>query len=113
MKLNILCGVILLLSAILFLGCDQRKPIQPEWDRTGKELRITINTYQSLSAMQQVVGDRVGSEQPQGLQGFAIMSPDDNVCEVFIVQPDRIDDKHTLTLGHEVLHCLYGRYHRE
>lgn len=29
-------------------------------------------------------------------------------CDVYIVRPSKVDDEHTLTVGHEVLHGVYG-----
>jgi len=56
-----------------------------------------------------------------GLQGFALWyefpngKPEDELytCEIHIARPGRVDDTHTLTLGHEMLHCVYGSYHRK
>ena len=33
-------------------------------------------------------------------------------CEIHQVLPSRIDDKHTLTMGHEVAHGVFGLYHK-
>jgi hypothetical protein len=36
-------------------------------------------------------------------------------CEIYLPkdkQPSEVDDKATLTLGHELLHCMLGEYHR-
>lgn len=32
-------------------------------------------------------------------------------CVVHALRPERLDDARTATLGHEVLHCLWGSYH--
>jgi hypothetical protein len=36
-------------------------------------------------------------------------------CEIYLPEehrPGRVDDRGTLTLGHELLHCMLGAYHR-
>ena len=36
-------------------------------------------------------------------------------CEIFLpnqFRPGKVDDDGTLTLGHELLHCMLGNYHR-
>lgn len=32
-------------------------------------------------------------------------------CEVHVLRPERLDDRRTLALGHEALHCFIGHYH--
>ena len=51
--------------------------------------------------------------------GFAILKTNretgDRTCEIYLPderRPRRIDDQGTLTLGHELLHCMLGDYHR-
>lgn len=100
-----------LILILVLTACTDNRKITPEWDYTDHPITLTIHTFDTLTEMQYAVMERTGKEQPSTLQGFAIMSPDDTVCEVFVVKSKRIDDEHTKTLGHEVLHCLYGRYH--
>lgn len=41
--------------------------------------------------------------------------PEKNICvlDLYAVRPQEVDDDATLTIGHEVLHCVYGtKYHR-
>jgi hypothetical protein len=36
-------------------------------------------------------------------------------CEIYLTadrRPREVDDESTLTLGHELLHCMHGDYHR-
>ena len=36
-------------------------------------------------------------------------------CEIYLpneLRPGKVDDDGTLTLGHELLHCMLGNYHR-
>jgi len=32
-------------------------------------------------------------------------------CEIHTLRPNKIDDNATMTLGHEMLHCIFGTYH--
>ena len=55
-------------------------------------------------------------------QGFAVWEewidengkPNDEIytCQIHTIRPLRIDDSATTILGHELLHCIYGSYHR-
>jgi hypothetical protein len=46
-------------------------------------------------------------------RGFSVLGKRDgeHVCLVYVYRPTRVDDDHTLALGHEMLHCLLGAYH--
>lgn len=107
--------ILLLLTALALSSCDQtgKSNINPEWDRNNQELSITIKLYDTQKEMNTALSERLGTPIDPNTLGKAIMSPNDNVCEVFSVRPKRIDDQKTMTLGHEVLHCVYGRYHPE
>jgi hypothetical protein len=51
--------------------------------------------------------------------GFSILKTNRETgartCEIYLPneqRPDEVDDGGTLTLGHEILHCMLGDYHR-
>ena len=51
--------------------------------------------------------------------GFSILKTNRETgartCEIYLPnerRPDKVDDDATLTLGHELLHCMLGNYHR-
>ncbi len=51
--------------------------------------------------------------------GFSILKTNretgSRTCEIYLPndqRPRTRDDKGTLTLGHELLHCMFGDYHR-
>ena len=108
-------AILLIITALALSSCDKagKAPVVPEWDRNHQELNITVNMYDSRTKMQAAIEERLKTKIDSNTLGKAVMSPNDNICEVFIIKPTRIDDIHTLTLGHEVLHCVYGRYHKE
>lgn len=52
-------------------------------------------------------------------RGFSILRANRETgartCEVYLpteLRPREVDDVGTLSLGHELLHCMYGEYHR-
>lgn len=55
------------------------------------------------------------SSRETRLHGFAVLGKRDGeyVCLLFVQRPQRVNDDATLTLGHEMLHCLLGDYHAE
>lgn len=48
-----------------------------------------------------------------GERGCAFYSADDFICEVFAEEPGGIDDFRRLeTMGHELVHCVFGKGHK-
>jgi hypothetical protein len=52
-------------------------------------------------------------------QGFSILKTNRETgagtCEIYLPnaqRPAEVDDEATLVLGHELLHCMLGAYHR-
>jgi hypothetical protein len=94
------------------MSCGQ-PPIKGDLDRSGKELKVTITFYDNEKSLNEFLTKRLKNwEYKTGLQGQAIWSNTDNTCEVHLLRPKSIDDDRTKTLGHEMLHCIYGTYHK-
>lgn len=117
-KLRIL-GVVAILTmmSLLFVGCDTGKNVQPEFDRSGDFISVVVylhdNDRQVTEAYQNWQKERgvenIDTQPRHGWAGWSTQAP--YVCMIHSVKPKRIDDNATLTLGHEMLHCVYGTYH--
>lgn len=114
MKRYFITLLITTLTAISLFSCKPAPTnFKPEWDSNFVELQITPKFFDSEKEMRDALRQRLQREINPDLVGMAIMSPDDTICEVYAVKPKRIDDSRTMTIGHEFLHCVYGRYHKE
>lgn len=105
---NSLCKVALIVLLLIFnSGCEKKKDLLkiPPTKNT-QHLELTITTVNSVTEMRMKVW-----RYEEGIQGQTLYSPNDNKCEIIIYKPKRVDDEATLTLGHELMHCLYGDYH--
>lgn len=91
---------------LLSFGCGDKNTINQDFNREGETLSVRIITASSEKEMMNKAW-----KYEEGLQGQALYSTNDNKCEIIIYRPRRVDDKATLTLGHELMHCLYGDYH--
>lgn len=124
---GVLLGVAALIIVVLMSGVtscsSEREPVQGSIDRTGQPIVVTTYFYDNVrevQAMYAQVHDVPRRDIPDGLQGFARWpewtqaEPENAVyeCEIHTVRPQRVDDRHTLTLGHELLHCIIGTYHQ-
>jgi len=102
--------------------------IEQKFDRTETPMEITVFLYPNNAAVTTEYRLRHNIPRTSAfptVEGFAMWpewrdkdgNPTDgsgNIkCEIHSVKPRKVDDTATLTLGHELLHCLYGSYHRE
>jgi len=121
--------VIIFIGTGLFTGCDRGKPlITPTIDREGVPITLTVffyNTPQQVTTKYRQINNIDPSSHVQLRDGFAVWSewrdeqgnsvtdPEQELtCEVHTAQPRRLEDQATMILGHEILHCIYGSYHR-
>ena len=130
MPVLILCALSVVLL-LLLSSCEQQgEKVEPTLDRTGEPVQVTVYFYPSsreVTAMYRRLHNIPrGNPMPEHL-GFAMWPewrngegeptdrpPDQSYeCEVHTVQPRVVNDNATMTLGHELLHCLYGSYHRD
>lgn len=118
----------LLLALLLLLGCEPAgEKIQPTLDRTEYPITVTVYFYNSQADLMgryrelHNLGPR--DEVPklwgfarwpqwQDQSGTAVEQPELFSCDIHSMKPKIVDDTATLTLGHELLHCIWGSYHQ-
>jgi len=97
------------------------EPIKPTTDL--HDLRVVV-TYVSIGELANLQS-RYGAGQidlrdvrQNHRHGFTIVTKNRETgaltCEIFLPnskRPQAVDDQATLTLGHELLHCMLGNYH--
>jgi len=123
--------IFLILAALITLtSCDMvnKEPLKGSVDRAGKPIVTIVYFYDSVEDVQRKYREihNVPQDQKIGQVGFALWAeyrdsqgrPVENAdepltCEIHTVRPQQIDDSATLTLGHEMLHCVIGSYHPE
>jgi hypothetical protein len=88
-----------------------------------KDMRVVV-TYLStgeLVNLQADFGVRVDRREIRQdyRHGFSILKTNRETgartCEIYLpneMRPKEVDDEATLSLGHELLHCMQGNYHR-
>jgi hypothetical protein len=93
---------------------------RPDIDKTDGALVTSIELevilYDSFDDLAEAFSERNDEiDYRYTLEGYAefIRNGDGTgKCWVHIVEPQEVDGEHTLTLGHEVAHCMYGLYHQ-
>ena len=68
-----------------------------------------MNNLDSNAEVPDQWGFAAWSEQrtPDGI----LIETDKNSCVIHTFQPKRQNDQLVRTMGHELLHCIYGSYH--
>lgn len=98
------------LAQILFLpGCiSTERSIKEEFNKEGDFLNVSVKV---LNPARFKVKAQNWSPI---LRGEVVYYKEDNSCQILIKRTKtlKVDDEATLTLGHEVMHCLYGDYHK-
>ena len=121
---GVIFALIIIAASLVLTSCENGEQVEPTFDRSGLIVETKVTVYDRLRDMHNAykdVHDLPNSHDLTGLQGFAVWyefpngkPKDENyTCEIHIVRPTRVDDTRTLTLGHEMLHCIYGSYHRK
>jgi hypothetical protein len=123
--------VLLLLPLLFLASCERGEPVKPLLNREGKEITVTVYAYPTQKDVTQIYIERhdLSAGEAQNLaprkgfsqwpewrdtDGKAIENPNGRLtCEIHSVKPTKVDDDATMTLGHELAHCLYGEYHKD
>lgn len=87
----------------LFSCADYENTFEPTQNKEGESLTITIKISDDLS--------KDAWEWEQGLTGQALYSKGNNTCEVVVASQLPLKKRQEV-LGHEIMHCLYGDYHK-
>lgn len=98
----------ILVTALFLISCSVEKEIEPTLNREGEIITLTIETFKDEESLNESV-----INPARGLQGQATYYLTSNECSVKLIKPRTIhvDDEYALTLGHEIMHCIYGDYH--
>jgi hypothetical protein len=104
---------LLLIAATLLLtataNADDYERIQK--DGEIENVVLTIFWFDTIEDLETAFGE-------EGLQGYSecerYLKKNLAHCDLYVVRPTYVDDEETLTIGHEVLHGVYGHdYHEE
>lgn len=106
-------AVILVVVGTAVTGCTPA-PALP-LDKSGDELRITVTYHDTLDSLQQTyaLASQVhGSDNYYDANGFSLWSEDGDWCDIHALRVRTgIDTSRMNVLGHELTHCLHGRFH--
>lgn len=118
------------IMSLFLISCEDSNKvnnIDKKLDRTGTPIIITVRYFKTeneLKRAYQEVHGLSNSVQIPDQYGFArwpewknkngesVEKPELYRCDIYALEPKRQDDKNVTTLGHELMHCLHGSYHK-
>jgi hypothetical protein len=105
-------GLLAIAAALILSSCNPGgERIEPKRVNTAFTIEVHMDTVERVRDWCTSVGAWPSGSTGRQEVGCARFFLDRNHCEVHVPTPAYVDDKPTEVLGHEVLHCVYGRYH--
>ena len=120
---NILLALLVLLSTMWIpfpsyardAGADGYRFITKTIER--KEVRVKIVTYKTYDALEKALKSHLGNDpkysaiKASRVEAFSILElPEYDVCTIHMIDPDVSYEPEYV--GHEMLHCVYGQWHK-
>jgi len=114
-------GLLLAISLGMHEAPARGEVLKPTLDVSDMRIIILYISTGELLNLQERYGANVDRRdiRQSHRRGFSILKTNRETrartCEVYLPaeqRPREVDDAGTLSLGHEVLHCMYGDYHR-
>jgi hypothetical protein len=102
--------IVLALAAVV-LACTTGERVKPT--RTNTSFTVSVHFGTADEVRERCIAFGTWEHAPTGRQevGCTRFFPDRNHCEIHAPTSEFVDDEATRVLGHELLHCVHGRYH--
>lgn len=109
----ILCAVTLVYG---LMSCtESQQQFEPEFNKENLPMTTVVVPHKNRRAVNEAYNDWVGSDyaDPLDVNRLAWATWTDDTCTIHVnVQRKEANPNEYLeTLGHEMAHCLYGRFH--
>jgi hypothetical protein len=113
--------VIAMVAQALQMPLSAGELIKPTLNANDMRVVVSYVSINELTELQRKNGDHIDMRdiRQDHRNGFSILKTNretgSRTCEIYLPsdqRPRTRDDKGTLTLGHELLHCMFGDYHR-
>ena len=103
----------------ILTACTVTPPPPPDpfietFDRSHSTILIEVVVHKDLFEVNNALDDFAKEDRPL-VYGWSTWNIEGRpyVCQIHTTKPRWVDDQVTTTMGHELAHCVYGRYHKE
>ena len=112
---------------VLLVSCSPESDIKPTINRVNTDINVKVIFHENSDSLEEAyrvinkLSDRTPVPEQWGFaawnefldrNGNPVNLPEQQYqCTIHTFQPKRQNDQLVLTLGHELLHCVYGSYH--
>jgi len=120
---NIIKITILSIAFLFLWACDDQSNLTKDFDRANKPIVLRVFVHKNEKEVTEAYKKHLGPELKNDKyanalrEGWATWSPasvqENPICDVHVVEPRSVKDKRVIeTWGHELVHCIYGKYHK-
>jgi len=97
------------LLALGMLSCTSSKSTLINEEHTRLEMDLKIHLFETKKDLNKTLKKEFPKER-RAVEGFAVWYNEiDDYCEIFVTVPK--SDFDINTWGHELAHCVYGKWH--
>ena len=87
---------------------------QKEFERTSIKLKVVVLpdsfTFRRIAKEKGIDPDNLRNSSPTKVEAFAILAPG-NKCTLYVKDPEwKYEPEY---IGHEIAHCIWGRWHKD
>lgn len=110
--------VLWITMVFLLTACSSTQILDKDFDQSNQPITVIVITYPGEKELAESYWKFLGKElkDDKVIKGYSIWSRqgDTNLtCEIHVINPSNADDDDRMeTWGHELVHCVYGRFHK-
>ena len=106
---KIIAAIIALSATPALASADGFTFGKAEFDRPDVEVQfVVLRSQQELQAEAERLGAWVDDDRR--IRAFSLIQKNSNKCVIYMLTPDR--NYQPEYIGHELMHCKYGRWHK-
>ena len=96
-----------MLQAVILAAALTGATVTPEY--FCEDVQVRVRWYPDWESLQVAYPGRY---YQFGVRGFAIIDGENCKCTIHALEPTKVLDRRSATVGHEFLHCIWGFYHK-
>ena len=112
---KLVCALLLVfvsgLSLTMYDGTSSAKRNFINKEHTRNFINLEMHVYKNEKEFRKAVKKVYPDQNVSNIIGFSIWNTINNRCDVYVTEAHRESDFDTW--GHEIAHCMYGRWHKQ